>query len=123
MKLLFSKSAKEEYLILKADAPGIADKVKSILKDMLLHPKSGIGTPTKLEGNYSGLWQRTYSPGQVIIYSFKDDTLTVVSIGSRDTALEKVKLESYSDKDEQSVMDQMAANRGKDGEPKVGIFW
>lgn len=123
MKLLFSKSAKEEYLILKADAPGIADKVKSILKDMLLHPESGIGTPTKLEGNYSGLWQRTYSPGQVIIYSFKDDTLTVVSIGSRDTALEKVKLESYSDKDEQSVMDQMAANRGKDGEPKVGIFW
>ena len=123
MKLLFSKSAKQEYDILKADAPALAEKVKSILKETVAHPETGSGAPTRLEGLLSGLWQRTYSPGQVVIYSFDDEAVTIASIGSRETALKKVQLESYSEKDEKSVMDQMSANRGKDGEPKVGIFW
>lgn len=123
MKLLWTKSAKESYGLLKTDAPDVAEKVKSILKDTATHPETGFGSPTKLERDYSGLWQRTYAPGQVIIYSFDDDAVTIVSIGARETALQHVHLESYSKQDEQSVMGQMAANRGKDGEPKVGIFW
>lgn len=123
MKLFLSKSAKQEYETLKSDAPEIAEKIKSILKDTVLHPETGAGIPTKLEGAYSGLWQRNYAPGQVIVYSFNDESVTIASIGARDTALKKVQLESYSTEDEQSVMSQMAANRGKDGEPKVGIFW
>jgi len=113
MKLLFSKSAKQEYDILKADAPALAEKVKSILKETVAHPETGSGAPTRLEGLLSGLWQRTYSPGQVVIYSFDDEAVTIASIGSRETALKKVQLESYSEKDEKSVMDQMSANRGK----------
>ena len=123
MKLLFSKSAKSEYDLLKADAPEAAAKVKSILKDTVAHPESGLGTPTKLEGDYSSLWQRTFAFGQVIIYSFDAEAVTVISIGSKENAMQKVPLESYSEQDEKSVMNQMAANRGKDGEPKVGIFW
>ena len=123
MKLLWTTSSKESYDLLKTDAPELAGKVKSLLKDTVLHPDSGSGAPTKLEGAYSGLWQRTYAPGQVIIYSVREDTVTIVSIGARETALQNVCLESYSKEDEQSVMGQMAANRGKDAEPKVGIFW
>ena len=123
MKLFFSRSAQQEYSILKSDAPEVADKVKSILKDTVAHPESGLGTPTKLDGAYSGLWQRTYSPGKVLIYSFNDEAITIISIGARETALKKVQLESYSGQEEESVMDMMSANRGKDGEPKVGIFW
>ena len=123
MKLLFSKSAAQEYAILKADAPEVAEKVKSILKDTLLHPVTGIGNPTGLEGAYAGLWQRTYAPGQVLVYSFNEESLTVISIGTKENVLKKVRLESYSDQEESSVMSQMMANRGKDGEPKVGIFW
>ena len=123
MKLLFSKSAKQEYDILKADAPHTAERVKSILKDTLSHPETGAGIPTKLEGNDSGLWQRLYAPAHVILYSFDSDAVTVVSIGARESALQKVQLESYNPKDEKDVMDLMSGNRGKDGEPKVGIFW
>ena len=112
MKLLWTKSAKESYGLLKSDAPDVAEKVKSILKDTATHPETGSGSPTKLEKDYSDLWQRTYAPGQVIIYSFDDDTVTIVSIGARETALRNVHLESYSKQDEQSVMGQMAANRG-----------
>lgn len=123
MKLLLSKSAKEEYDLLKVDAPELADRVKSILKDTVSHPGSGAGAPIKLEGTYAGFWQRTYAPGMVIVYSFDNEAVTIVSIGAKDAVLEKVHLESYSDQDEKSVMEQMSANRGKDNEPKVGIFW
>lgn len=123
MKLLWTKSAKESYGLLKTDAPELAERVKSLLKDTLSHPDTGSGAPTKLEREFSGLWQRTYAPGQVIIYSVLENVITIVSIGAKETALQNVHLESYSREDEQSVMGQMAANRGKDGEPKVGIFW
>lgn len=123
MKLFLSKSASQEYAALKSDTPEMADKVKGILTETLAHPETGAGVPTKLEGAYSGLWQRTYAPGQVLIYSFDKDSVTVVSIGAKETALKQLHLESYSDKDEKSVMEQMSANRGRDGEPKVGIFW
>ena len=58
MKLLWTKSAKESYGLLKTDAPDVAEKVKSILKDTATHPETGFGSPTKLERDYSGLWQR-----------------------------------------------------------------
>lgn len=123
MKLLLTKSASEEYSILKTDSPETAYKIKQLLKDILAHPTSGAGTPTRLDGAYSGLWQRFYASGKVIIYSFDEDSVTIVSIGAKDAAMQKIHLESYSAKDEKSVMDQMSANRGKDREPKVGIFW
>ena len=123
MKLLWTNNAKESYELLKVDAPEVAERVKALLIDTVAHPDTGSGSPTKLVKVYSGFWQRTYSPGQVIIYSFNDEAVTIVSIGASETALQSVHLESYSRKDEQSVMEQMAANRGKDGEPKVGIFW
>lgn len=116
MKLFLSNSARQEFETIKADAPEIYGKIKTILKDMVIHPETGMGVPTKLEDAYSGLWQRNYAPGRVIIYSIDRDSITVVSIGARDTALKKVQLESYSDQDEKAVMSQMAANRGKDGE-------
>ncbi len=123
MRLLWTKSAKESYELLNNDAPEIAEKVKSILKDTISHPDIGSGSPTKLEGDFSGLWQRTYGPGQVIIYKIDEQAVTIVSIGAKEIAMQRVHLESYSQQDERSVMGQMAANRGKDGEPKDGIFW
>ena len=123
MKLLFSKSAAQAYATIKADAPEFADKIKAILKDTLLHPDAGVGNPTRLDGSYCGLWLRTYAPGQVVIYLYDDEHVTVASVGARDVALKQIHLEAYSEQEERSVMDQMAANRGKDGEPKVGIFW
>ena len=123
MKLLFGKLALEAYERYKSDAPEIAKKVKDILKDTLNHPEEGLGAPTSLEGPYAGLWQRTFSPGEVIIYSFDTENLRIVSVGDRISALKSIPLEAYSKEEEEAVMAQMEANRGKDGEPKVGIFW
>ena len=113
--------AKADYDLLKGDAPEIAEKIKSILLDILAHPASGLGNPIALDGPFVGLWQRNYSLGHVVVYSFDDEKVRIISIGAREAALEKIPLESYSRDDEKSVMDQMSANRGHDGEPKVGI--
>lgn len=88
-----------------------------------MHPETGAGIPTKLEGAYSGLWQRLYAPAHIILYSFDTRTVTVISIGAMESALRRVQLESYSAQEEKAVMDLMSGNRGKDGNPKVGIFW
>ena len=83
MRLLWTKSAKESYELINNDAPEIAEKVKSILKDTISHPDTGSGSPTKLEGDFSGLWQRTYGPCQVIIYKIDEQAVTIVSIGAK----------------------------------------
>lgn len=123
MRLQLSNSAKADYELFKSDSPEIAEKIKAILKDTLSHPTVGLGNPVELDGPFVDLWQRSYAPGQVLIYSFEDDLVKVVSIGAREVAMKKVFLEAYSDSDEKAVMEQMSANRGKDNEPKVGIFW
>ena len=112
MKLLFSKLAKQEYDLIKADAPDLAAKIKAVLKEMTLHPDSGSCLPTKLEGIYAGLWQRTYVPGHVIVYSFDKEAVTIVSIGAEARAFNAIHLEAYSSQDEKSVMSQMESNRG-----------
>ena len=123
MKLFLSNSASEAFNLYKTDAPEVAEKIRVILKDTLLHPAEGIGAPVRLDGVFSGFWQRTFAPGEIIVYSFDDAGVKVASIGKADKAFKALNLEAYSSEDEKAVMAQMAANRGRDGEPKVGIFW
>mgnify|MGYP003374280872 CR=1 FL=1 len=98
MRLFLSNSAKADFELYKADAPGVAEKIKAILRDILSHPSSGLGGPVELDGPFVDLWQRSFAPGQVIIYSFDDEEVKIVSIGTREGALKKVHLEAYTDR-------------------------
>lgn len=123
MKLIFVKSAREAYDCYKLDAPELALRIKEVLLDILDHPAEGMGAPVALDGPYLGLWQRSFVLDKVIVYSYDEGSVTVFSIGDRSSALKSIRLDAYSKEEEDAVMAQMAANRGKDGEPKVGIFW
>lgn len=123
MKLLLSNSAKASFDVYKSDNPILSDKIKSIIKDIVAHPKEGVGAPVALDGSYSGYWTRTFAPNGLIVYSFDNESVKIISIGASESALAQIKLEAYTESEEKAVMDQMAANRGKDNEPKVGIFW
>ena len=118
MKLYFTESAKESFDLYKSDAPDIAERIREIIKDILLHPEQGIGAPVPLTGLYSGYWQRTFAPEQIIVYDIDDDNIRVASIGCREKALNTLTLDPFTVEDEKAVMNQMAANRGKDGEHK-----
>ncbi len=128
MKLEFLPSALNAYKALKGSRPEYAAKVKEMLRDALEHPDAGLGEPTRLSGRYLGVWMRRLSADDELYYFFDSERLVVISFTEKDEAGKEVKsgglnLESFSEDEYASVMALMSANRGKDNEPKVGIFW
>ena len=123
MRLLFSNSAKASFDVYKSDNSALSDRIKTILKVIVSHPKEGEGTPVALAGEYAGYWTRSFAPDGLIVYSFDSESVKIISIGVSESALAQIKLVAYTEAEEKAVMEQMAANRGKDNEPKVGIFW
>lgn len=124
MKLEFMPKAMETFQRIKSLSPDIYEKYKNAIKDTLEHPENGIGNPTALEGSYKGLWERRVSFDESFYYAFDADRVVVMGFSSSAVQDSRaITLESFSDQDYASVMAQMAANRGHDNEPKVGIFW
>lgn len=128
MKLEFTPNAYKTFQTVKSTDPEKAERIKVIIKDAMLHPDSGVGEPILLDGKLKGIWQRKISFNEFVYYIFDEQTLTIAAIKAdlpdkvKETAPE-FKLGEFSKEDYDSVMSLMASNRGKDSEPKVGIFW
>lgn len=127
MKLQFSSKALTTFELVKKNSPELAEKIKSILKDMLLHPAEGVGEPVCLNGEFKDVWQRKISHNEYINYMFNNEVLVVISIqvneSTKNLEASEIKLEGFTEDEYNSVMKLMSSNRGKDSEPKVGIFW
>lgn len=127
MKLQFSSKALATFELVKKNSPELAEKIKSILKDMLLHPAEGVGEPVCLNGEFKDVWQRKISHNEYINYMFNNEVLVVISIqvneSTKNLEASEIKLEGFTEDEYNSVMKLMSSNRGKDSEPKVGIFW
>ena len=127
MKLQFSSKALAAFELVKKNSPELAAKIKSILKDMLLHPAEGVGEPVCLNGEFKDVWQRKISHNEYINYMFNNEVLVVISIqvneSTKNLEASEIKLEGFTEDEYNSVMKLMSSNRGKDSEPKVGIFW
>ena len=127
MKLQFSSKALTTFELVKKNSPELAEKIKLILKDMLLHPSEGVGEPVCLNGEFKDVWQRKISHNEYINYMFNDEVLVVISIqvneSTKNLEASEIKLEGFTEDEYNSVMKLMSSNRGKDSEPKVGIFW
>lgn len=127
MKLQFSSKALTTFELVKKNSPELAEKIKSILKDMLLHPAEGVGEPVCLNGEFKDVWQRKISHNEYINYMFNNEVLVVIFIqvneSTKNLETSEIKLEGFTEDEYNSVMKLMSSNRGKDSEPKVGIFW
>lgn len=128
MKIIFSSNALNAFQSVKLAEPEKAERIKTILKDAVQHPEFGLGEPVALEGKYKGLWQRKISFNEFLYYIFNEESLTVAAINvENDLGVDKndssFEMGEFSEEDYASVMALMAANRGKDSEPKVGLFW
>lgn len=128
MKLLFTPEALESYQKIKLASQQEADKVKEILKEILLHPEEGQGNPVPLTGALSGLWSREYGIQQQIVYSANKGEVKIYAVGQSIIPANQIgsvglSQTQYSEQEYRSVLNQMAANRGKGEDPKVGIFW
>ncbi len=128
MKIEFSLNALSTFQKIKSLDSDKAERIKTIIKDAVQHPEFGMGEPVALDGKYKGLWQRKISFNEFLYYIFNDESLYVAAINVEDEAAavdkkSSFELGAFSEDEYASVMALMAANRGKDSEPKVGIFW
>lgn len=131
MILEFLPKAFAVFKNLKSSNPEKADRVKTLVKDILEHPDCGMGSPLQLQGKYSGVWIRRISFDCAVYYVFNEEKVLILSLESnfdKDRAFASNKsaqldIESFSEDEYASVMALMSANRGKGAEPKVGIFW
>lgn len=127
MILEFVPSAMQTYNCLKKNDPTAAVRIKSLIRDILEHPETGMGSPTRLSGHLSSKWMRNISFNEFLLYSFSDTAVKILHIQTaykeNSAARNDFVLEGFSKDEEKAVMDLMSANRGRDSEPKVGIFW
>ena len=127
MILEFLPGALDAYKTLKSSNPSLASKVKATIKDALEHPATGIGEPVQLAGAYRGIWMRRLSATDEMYYVFDDAKMIVISFSFTGTspsgANTGFSMQAFTEDEYAAVMSQMAANRGKDSEPKVGLFW
>jgi len=127
MTIEFLPVALSRFYEIKESDEAIAEKIKLYISDIVRHPETGMGEPTALKGPYEGVWQRKLSLHEALYYSFDNQKVVILSIvvatSHSGVIEENVGLTPFSADEYAAVMAQMSANRGKDSEPKVGIFW
>lgn len=124
MILEFLPNALNAYKSLKVNDPVFAAKIKAIIKDSIEHPITGAGAPVQLSGAYEGIWMRRLSVTDEMYYAFDESKLIILAFSfteiQANAAHSGVSLQAFTDEEYASVMSQMASNRGRDSEPKVG---
>lgn len=61
----------------------IMNRITALLKDIALHPYTGIGKPEALKYQLSGYWSRRINSEHRIIYAVHDDIVTVYVLSMR----------------------------------------
>lgn len=77
MKIIFTPTAMEHWEYWKKNNPGVANRIKKLLADILEHPYAGIGKPKPLKYDLAGKWSRRINSEHRLIYSVHDDRVEV----------------------------------------------
>ncbi|RZI46837.1 Txe/YoeB family addiction module toxin [Candidatus Finniella inopinata] len=77
--ILFEQKAWEQYVEWQAIDKKKLLKINTLIKECLRSPFVGIGKPEPLKGDYSGFWSRRIDDVHRLIYSYENETLTIVA--------------------------------------------
>ena len=61
----------------KAGDPSVLKKIKRLLDELMEHPKTGTGQPEILKHELAGLYSRRINKKHRLVYSIKDEIVTV----------------------------------------------
>ena len=61
----------------------IQNRISALLKDILLHPFTGIGKPEPLKHNLKGLWSRRINEEHRLVYQVSDGMIYVYVLSMR----------------------------------------
>ena len=68
----------------KSGNKAVINKIKEILQQLKLHPRTGIGKPEQLKyGLFAGYWSRHINDKDRIIYDIRDAEIIVIVISAK----------------------------------------
>ncbi len=80
MKLVFSESAREDYLSWqKTDTKTLA-RINQLIRETSRQPFSGIGKPEPLKHALKGYWSRRINDEHRFVYKATDDALLIAQL-------------------------------------------
>ncbi len=79
MNIVFSPTAREDQLYFKEHEPKTADRIKLLVKDIMLTPYGGLGKPEPLKHNLSGCWSRRINREHRLVYRIEGSSIHIVS--------------------------------------------
>ena len=84
MELKFTPEAKKDLDWWKLHGDEASKrKIKQLLKEMEVHPRTGTGKPELLSGNLSGVWSRRINKEHRILYEMYDKILVVLVLSMK----------------------------------------
>jgi len=76
----FDRKAEKVVAKWKKSNPNLFKKLRNVLEDIMLHPRSGIGHPEALVGGGDITWSRHITAHDRIIYRIHDKEIYVVVV-------------------------------------------
>ena len=77
-KVIWHTTALEQYNYWKENDTDITEKIKALIMSCKENPFKGIGKPEPLKGNLSGYWSRRITKEHRFVYSYSNETLTII---------------------------------------------
>ena len=77
MKLHFSETAWEDYLVWQAKDEKMLQRLNALIKDCTRSPFQGIGKPEPLRGNFAGWWSRRIDHEHRLVYRVEAGALQI----------------------------------------------
>lgn len=77
-RVIFSKEAQEDLLLLQKHAPATIKKVRALLKELEEHPRSGTGQIEQMKHYAEETWSRRINREHRIVYRVYDDIVEVL---------------------------------------------
>jgi len=83
-KIITSREADENIAYLKKSEVNAYDKVVQLFNELQEHPRIGTGKPEVLKyGRFKGLWSRRITGKHRLVYSIKDNEITVLVLSAK----------------------------------------
>ncbi|MFP4421310.1 MAG: Txe/YoeB family addiction module toxin [Desulfococcaceae bacterium] len=79
MILQFTSDAWKDFEWFLDNDRKTAKRIRTILKDILRHPKEGIGKPEPLGYELSGCWSRRINQEHRLVYRIESEAIQVIS--------------------------------------------
>ena len=80
MKIIFTESAWEEYLLWQSTNPKTLKRINFLIKETSRNPYAGIGKPEGLKHVLSGYWSRRVDQQNRMVYKVEEDSLLIIQL-------------------------------------------